>query len=897
MLRTVNSFRFPTVLLSCNAVALAGWGTPDPEEIAVAQIAAVDTATVQDAVADGCAADDGPLLHVPSPDWRDQVIYMLMIDRFSDGDPGNNDQGYDEYDPFLASHFSGGDLQGVIDRLDYIRSLGATAVWITPPVYNQWWSTPYQAAGWHGYWAVHFQEIDPHFGTLETYKRLSHELHCRGMYLIQDIVANHVGNFFAYDGEYDPGDTARNFYLLEPDSHQPAPVQDPFNQIDRHNPEHVAADIYHWTPPVQDYSDPHQEHYYSLGHVNDINTENPVVIDAFKEIYKYWIDEVGVDAFRMDTVMLVPLAFWNRFLHDDDGIYAHARSLGKEHFLTFGEVTASSEPYDDFGERKVAAYMETDGVPGANSMLGYPLYHEISRVLARGVETDSLAYRLERFMELYRDPFTVPNFVDNHDTARFLAAAHAAAFRQALAVIFTIPGIPILYQGTEQGLLESRMAMFAGGLRNPEGSFDPTSDYFRYVRRLTSLRAENPALTRGGLEILASESSGPGVLAYRREHEGDAAIVVLNSADHSTLVHRLDVGAAPLQRLDVVFAEPAVQAAITDAEGRLSLRLPPRGFVVLRSGGGTVSSDASRSDLEIVVDSSEIEGSVFTGNFELTGSVSQANAPLQLIENGNFDRVTDFAADGDGSWQINVPVRDLGEASHFLQVYSAEADQLSERINYTTRVTEAVLSAEVEDDPDDAYGPTGQYVIPQHSESGRQREIESVRARAAGRNLELTLTMAEITTPWLPPYGFDNVLLTLFFDLPDREGATELPLLDAGAPEAMDWDLAHFARGWDSYTYLSSGSDANRQGDKLGVSPRITTDQGNRTIILFYEGAALGVDDWTGSRIYVTTWESTAEGAYIDILPGPSDWYFGGGEPGDPKIMDDVLLDLASGAR
>ena len=368
------------------------------------------------AAADACVSGDRQLLHVPSPDWRDQVIYMLMIDRFSDGDPGNNDQGYGEYDPSLASHFSGGDLQGVIDRLDYIRSLGATAVWITPPVYNQWWSTPYQAAGWHGYWAVHFQEIDPHFGTLETYKRLSHELHCRGMYLIQDIVANHAGNFFAYDGEYDPGDTARNFYLLEPDSHQPAPVQYPFNQVDRLNPEHVAADIYHWTPPVQDYSDPRQEHYYSLGHVNDINTENPVVIDAFKEIYKYWIGEVGVDAFRMDTVMLVPLAFWNRFLHDGDGIYARARDLGKEHFLTFGEVTAASQPYDDFGERKVAAYLETDGVPGPNSMLGYPLYHEIGRVLARGAETASLAYRLERFMELYRDPFTVPNFVDNHDT-------------------------------------------------------------------------------------------------------------------------------------------------------------------------------------------------------------------------------------------------------------------------------------------------------------------------------------------------------------------------------------------------------------------------------------------------------------------------------------------------
>ena len=886
---------FIFVVAALAACSLEGPGTEPASGESVTVPGPVEPQSL--AAAEDCVSGDRQLLHVPSPDWRGQVIYMLMIDRFSDGDPGNNDQGYGEYDPSLASHFSGGDLEGVIDRLDYIRSLGATAVWITPPVYNQWWSTPYQAAGWHGYWAVHFQEIDPHFGTLETYKRLSHELHCRGMYLIQDIVANHVGNFFAYDGEYDPDDTARNFYLLEPDSHQPTPVQYPFNQIDRLNPEHVAADIYHWTPPVQDYSDPYQEHYYSLGHVNDINTENPVVIDAFKEIYKYWIDEVGVDAFRMDTVMLVPLAFWNRFLHDDDGIYAHARDLGKEHFLTFGEATASSEPYDDFGERKVAAYMESDGVPGPNSMLGYPLYHEISRVLARGVETASLAYRLERYMELYRDPFTVPNFVDNHDTARFLAAAHAAAFRQALAVIFTIPGIPILYQGTEQGLLESRMAMFAGGLRNPEGSFDPDSDYFRYVRRLTSLRAETPVLTRGGLEILASESSGPGVLAYRREYEGDAAIVLLNSADHSTLVHRLDVGAAPLQRLDEVFAEPATDAAITDAEGRLTMRLPPRGIVVLRPDGQTVSLRESPSDPDIVVESSVNEGDVFTEDFELAGTVGQGNVPLQLILDGNFDRATDFVADEEGNWRINVPVRDLGEAPHFLQVYSAETDQLSERINYTTRVTEALLSAEVEDDPDDAYGPTGQYVIPQHSESGRQREIESVRARAAGRNLELTLTMAEITTPWLPPLGFDNVALTTFFDLPGREGATVLPRLNASAPASMDWDLAHFARGWDSYTFRSTGSDADRPGEKLGVSPRVTTDRDSRTITFFYEGAVLGVDDWAGVQVYVTTWESSAEGDYIDVRPEPSEWFFGGGEPGDPKIMDDVLLDLGSGAQ
>ena len=870
----------------------SGAAAPEPAD-AIANADNAAQASDPLARAEICASGDRQLLHVPSPDWRDQVIYMLMTDRFDDGDPSNNDQGYGEYDPSQPSHFSGGDIQGVIDRLDYLSALGVTAVWITPPLYNQWWSTPYQATGWHGYWPVHFQEVDPHYGTLDDYKRLSHELHCRGMYLIQDTIANHVGNFYAYEGEYDPDDTAAGFYLLEPDSHQPAPVQYPFNQIDRLNPEHYAADIYHWTPSITDFASLHQEHYYSLGHVGDINTENPEVIAKFKEIYKFWIDEVGVDAFRMDTVSLVPFPFWNRFLRDDDGIYAHARERGKEFFLTFGEATAVSDPYDDAGERRVAAYLETDGMLGPNSMLGYPLYHGINRALARGAASATLGYRLERYMEIYPDPYVIPNFIDNHDTARFLAAGHPAAFRQALALLFTIPGIPIVYQGTEQALPESRMAMFAGGYRNAEGSFDENSEHFQYLRRLTALRAEHPVLVRGGLEVLASESAGPGVLAWRREYQGASVIVLLNTANHSAFAHRLDIGATPFQRLEALFAEPAAEPAITGADGSLSLSLPPRAAVVLRSSGETVSSVEPGVEFGIAVDAAGIEGAVLTGDFELTGSAGRSNAPLQLIPNGNFDRAVDFSADDQGRWRIDIPVRDLGEASHFLQVYSPETDELSERVEYSTRVTEAALAARMDDDPDDAYGPTGQYVTPQHPDSARQREIESVSARTAGRNLELTLTMAEITTPWLPPYGFDNVLLTTFFDLPDRDGATVLPLLDASAPESMDWDLAHYARGWDSYTYLAARSGADRQGDKLGVSPVVSADQDGRTITLFYEGDALGVDDWTGSRIYVTTWSATAEGDYIDFRPEPADWFFSGGEPGDPKILDDALLELA----
>ena len=96
------------------------------------------------------AGDDALALHVPSPDWRDQIVYFVMIDRFADGDPGNNDQGAGEYDPADNTKYSGGDLAGVAARLDYIQGLGATSVWITPPVANRWWDPQARYGGYHG---------------------------------------------------------------------------------------------------------------------------------------------------------------------------------------------------------------------------------------------------------------------------------------------------------------------------------------------------------------------------------------------------------------------------------------------------------------------------------------------------------------------------------------------------------------------------------------------------------------------------------------------------------------------------------------------------------------------------------------------------------------------------
>ena len=131
--------------------------------------------------------------------WQDAAIYFILIDRFCNGDESNDDQGCGEFDPANDEAFHGGDLAGVKSRLPYIRDLGFDAIWITPPVHNQWINPYISTRGFHGYWAWDFTRVDPHFGTLEDYRRMVDSAHRLGLKVIQDIVVNHTGNFFTVD--------------------------------------------------------------------------------------------------------------------------------------------------------------------------------------------------------------------------------------------------------------------------------------------------------------------------------------------------------------------------------------------------------------------------------------------------------------------------------------------------------------------------------------------------------------------------------------------------------------------------------------------------------------------------------------------------------------------------
>ena len=846
--------------------------------------------TQEDKASQKQAVEQELLLHVPSPDWRDQVVYFLMTDRFNDGDASNNDQGLGEFDPTKSSKYSGGDIQGVIDELDYIQNMGMTAVWLTPIVANQWWSDFGQYSSYHGYWATDFSSVDKHVGTLETYQKLSDQLHRRGMYLVKDIVVNHTGNFFNYkDGQsgYNPENTAENFYLLEPeDSAQPAPTQKPFDLIDRNNPEHVAANIYNWTPSITDYNNVDHQFTYQLASLADINTTNPVVIERFKQIYGDWIKLAGIDAFRIDTVRYVEHEFFHAFMHDPDGIHAAAKATGRDNFLAFGEVFDTSKPYENKGEHKVNAYFGSPEKPELNSLISFPLHHDLKTVFGQGLPTDHLAYRIQQHMAIYNDPYVMPTFIDNHDMGRFLASGDVAGLKQALATILTIPGIPVIYQGTAQAMTETRDAMFAGGYNAKGDVFDQTSEVYQFISELAKLRTSDKLFTRGDIKLVASNKNGPGVLAYTRSYEGRKVLVMFNTSRHEILVNGIGVsdGAKTLKSL-----HGDLDKLQLNSDGELTTLLPGRAIVIAEIEDGSVDTT---NKLASPVISIQLDDKIMFTDFVISGTAPLPNKSLLLVNNSRKDTAIELVTDDKGAWEYTFPVNNLGEELVSLVAYQPEAGTASEPLQFRTKVEEPEWQSSLTDPANDDTGPTGKYSAPTHEQSLGQMDILGAELAMGGEVLKITLQMRNLTDDWIPSYGFDNAAFSIFFDLPDLAGNTELPLMYATMPEGHDWDLGHVVYGWGTTTYSSKGSDSKTQGERFGIAPLAEVDKAAKTITLTYKTSDFGFSSWAGSTLYITTWDITGEGMYRKLSEEQSDWSFGGGAETDPKVLDSMLVSV-----
>ena len=757
-----------------------------------------------------------------------------MTDRFDDGDPTNNDQGAGEFDPRRADRYSGGDLTGLRKRLDYIQGLGATAVWITPPVANQWLNAPGAYGGYHGYWAEHFMEVDRHLGSLQDYRLLSDALHRRGMYLVQDIVVNHVGDFFYYDRSRVAGRPEIGWRSNAGSRPVTAPSQAPFHLNDPRRAADRAAGIYHWTPNIADYGNREQELPWQMSGLDDLNTRHPRVREALRRSYAHWIREVGVDAYRVDTAFYVEPDFFEDFLWRSPrqggtpGLDTVARATGRRDFFVFGEGFGIDPPGQDAQGRRIESYMQGPRPQQRRmgGMLNFPLYGALGDVLARGAPTAVLGQRLRAQAALHPRLHWMPTFLDNHDVDRFLAGADERALHLGLAALFTLPGIPVVYYGTEQGFTGQRPAMFAAGWGS-EGRdrFDASTPTYRLLGQLAGLRRELAPLRRGHVQVLAETSDDAGALVWRMSHEGQHVLVAFNTDDEGVVVRNLKIGAdaagaagALLQPAFGLTGSPP--ALMLDAQGRGDLILPPR-----------------------------------------SAQVWQWRDPSALPAP---ERVVDLQRHGtDGApW---------------------------------------ILQLDREDPAGDDHGPQGRYRYPSDRSYGgiRPADIRRVqvhtRQESGGQGLRVTLTMADISTVWSPRNGFDHVAFTLFLELPgpagENPGSRSMPMQNGLLPGDLRWHRRLRAHGWSLALFEAQGADATQEGTPVARGVKVGTDAAAKTVTFTLSAAALGRQpDLRGARLWINTWDW--DGRYRDLEPEAKPFGFGGGQPGEPRVMDatDILV-------
>lgn len=514
-----------------------------------------------------------PALTMEVEDWRDEIIYQIVVDRFADGDPNNN------YNVDLTSltAWHGGDWQGIIDRLDYLEELGVTTLWISPTFTVV--EEDAGISGYHGYWPQNFVKANPHFGDLPTLRRLVDEAHDRGMKIIFDVIVNHIGQLFYYDINMNgqPDETVEGSGLVF-DEHEglrselvrttewdpdfdprgvqartslgeagPAPiVWVNMPEVNRVPPRPKAFQNPDWynrrgrvvTPWGWDVREMVETGDFPGG-LKDLKTTLPEVRQELIDVWAWWVEETNADGFRIDTVKHVEEDFWSVFA---PAIRERLKEQGKENFLIFGEIFDGRDDvigrYTSPGRLDSAFYFSHK----------FQVFDDIFKY---GGPTTKIE---ELFDERFQNYGTTPqpggitdadgrglaptqalvNFLDNHDVARFLFdKPDVKALRAALTYLLTMDGIPCIYYGTEQD--------FSGGNdpANRENmwlndGFNTGGETFRHIQRLIELRKELAPLRRGDFQLRwttprTGDEQDAGIVAFERTYHGERVLVVVNT--------------------------------------------------------------------------------------------------------------------------------------------------------------------------------------------------------------------------------------------------------------------------------------------------------------------------------------------------------------------------------
>ncbi|NQE33632.1 alpha-amylase family glycosyl hydrolase [Microcoleus asticus] len=452
---------------------------------------------------------DLEFLYTRDIEFRQETIYFLVVDRFYDGDPTNNEGPNPElYDPEGKDwgKYWGGDLQGVIDKLDYLKDMGVTAVWLTP-LFEQVEALFVEQAAIHGYWTKDFKRLNPRFiakgdnpsvnQTQETkdtvFDKLVYELHQRNMKLVLDIVCNHSNpDFSGKKGElYDDGVKIADF------------------NDDKDN-------WYHHYGEVRNWEDEWQVQNCELSGLATFNENNIAYRNYIKSAIKQWLDR-GVDALRVDTVKHMPIWFWQEFNAD---ILTHRPDV-----FIFGEWIYS-DPRND----RSVEFVNESGM----TILDFGLCVAIREVLGKGAEAGfSLVQDVLDLDHRYYGATELITFIDNHDMPRFQSLnPDPEMLRLAIGLIMTTRGIPCIYYGTEQYLHDDTEGGNDPYNRPIMEKWDTESPIYRDVRLLSGLRRLNPAISMGSQW---QKYLTPDVYCYVRRYRDSVVFVAMNRGNSVTL--------------------------------------------------------------------------------------------------------------------------------------------------------------------------------------------------------------------------------------------------------------------------------------------------------------------------------------------------------------------------
>ena len=519
-------------------------------------------------------------------EWSEEIIYFLLVDRFHDG---HNRQTV----PYKPNHYSferlmsfcGGTIKGITKNLDYIKGLGCTAIWISPVFENN-------DNSYHGYAVQNFLEIDKRFGTKEDLTALVALAHEKEMKVILDIVMNHTGDNWNYSEGY-PDYTGQVYdFGSWKKSNRPIPSE-------LRNPDSYKrmGIIQHW----DDYPETREGDIFELKKLNlDENELGWQVQEIMTKIYCYWIKELDLDGFRLDTVKhLAPKAV-ARFCTN---VRTYAHGLGKKSFVIFGEAVG--------GEKLISKYLKEKKADdrvyqGLDTVLDFPLHFIIADIVRgeQSIEVLQAMYleREKKANKLDKDINSYITFLDNHDQIsqshkqRLSSAFSDAQVEASLALLYCLPGVPCIYYGTEQLMkgegnhdVYLRQTLF--DVRTNKDYLNRSAHVYKLLKELTDIRSKHKCISSGELFFNRFE------IINKEDIEQESCIVFSRILADQEIVCLFNSSSDDLVKLNVQLYEIAtrtneIKTYLFGARGKenifiqdhkkcISVELKPLQFVIL----------------------------------------------------------------------------------------------------------------------------------------------------------------------------------------------------------------------------------------------------------------------------------------------------------------------------